>query len=51
MKKVKLIIAGAGSRGMGYARFAEACPDRLEIVGVAKNIKSLRRTYLQTGKT
>ena len=36
MKKVKLIIAGAGSRGTGYAEFAKAHPDRLEIVGVAE---------------
>ena len=36
MKKVKLIIAGAGSRGAGYAEFAKAFPDRLEIVGVAE---------------
>ncbi len=36
MKKVKLIIAGAGSRGTGYAEFAQAFPDRLEIVGVAE---------------
>ena len=36
MKKVKLIIAGAGSRGAGYAEFAKSCPDRLEIVGVAE---------------
>jgi hypothetical protein len=36
MKKVKLIIAGAGSRGAGYAEFAKAYPDRLEIVGVAE---------------
>jgi len=36
MKKVKLIIAGAGSRGTGYAEFAKAFPDRLEIVGVAE---------------
>lgn len=36
MKKVKLIIAGAGSRGAGYAEFAKFFPDRLEIVGVAE---------------
>ncbi|MEI8246852.1 MAG: Gfo/Idh/MocA family oxidoreductase, partial [Lentisphaerota bacterium] len=36
MKKVKLIIAGAGSRGAGYAEFAKSFPDRLEIVGVAE---------------
>lgn len=36
MKKVKLIIAGAGSRGTGYAEFAQAYPDRLEIAGVAE---------------
>jgi len=36
MKKVRLIIAGAGSRGAGYAEFAKAYPERLEIVGVAE---------------
>ena len=36
MKKVKIIIIGAGARGAGYAEFANACPDRLEIVGVAE---------------
>lgn len=36
MKKVKLIIIGAGSRGAGYAEFAKTYPDRLEIVGVAE---------------
>ena len=36
MKRVKLIIAGAGGRGTGYASFASLFPDRLEIVGVAE---------------
>jgi predicted dehydrogenase len=36
MKKVSLIVVGAGGRGSGYARFAEANPERLEIVGVAE---------------
>eukprot|EP00831_Metopus_contortus_P056051 TRINITY_DN4767_c0_g1_i7.p4 TRINITY_DN4767_c0_g1~~TRINITY_DN4767_c0_g1_i7.p4 ORF type:complete len:101 (+),score=33.49 TRINITY_DN4767_c0_g1_i7:398-700(+) len=36
MKKVKLAVIGAGSRGAGYAEFAEKYPDRLEIVAVAE---------------
>jgi predicted dehydrogenase len=34
-KVVTAVIAGAGSRGMGYASFAKEHPDRLKIVGVA----------------
>jgi len=36
MKPVRLIIAGAGSRGAGYANFAAEFPERLKIVGVAE---------------
>ncbi len=36
MKKVSMIIVGAGGRGSGYARFAAEYPERLEIVGVAE---------------
>ncbi len=36
MRKISLIVVGAGSRGTGYAKFAAANPGRLEIVGVAE---------------
>lgn len=35
-KTVTAIVIGAGGRGMGYAKFAEAYPERLQIVGVAE---------------
>lgn len=36
MKQVKLIVAGAGGRGSGYARHAQLHPEQLKIVGVAE---------------
>ena len=33
---ITAIIIGAGGRGMGYAQFAKAHPDRLKIIGVAE---------------
>ncbi|MEE4331850.1 MAG: Gfo/Idh/MocA family oxidoreductase, partial [Wenzhouxiangella sp.] len=36
MNPVKLIVIGAGSRGSTYATFAEAHPERAQIVGVAE---------------
>ncbi len=36
MNPVKLIIIGAGSRGTGYATFAEAHPEKAKIVAVAE---------------
>jgi len=36
MKKVSLIVVGAGGRGSLYANFAAENPERLEIVGVAE---------------
>ncbi len=36
MKRVKLAVIGAGSRGSLYADYALTHPDRLEIVGVAE---------------
>lgn len=36
MKKVRLLIVGAGSRGSGYSNFAAAHPDRAEVAGVAE---------------
>lgn len=35
-KPVTLVVAGAGSRGTGYARFALEHPDRAKVVGVAE---------------
>jgi predicted dehydrogenase len=35
-KPVTAMIVGAGNRGMGYATFAQAHPERLKIVGVAE---------------
>ena len=36
MKPVTLLIIGAGSRGMGYARYAAQHPNLAQIVGVAE---------------
>ena len=36
MKRVDLIIIGAGSRGYRYAEYATAHPDRVRVVGVAE---------------
>ena len=36
MEPIKLILIGAGNRGIGYARFVEEHPDKIEIVGVAE---------------
>lgn len=47
MKKVKLIVIGAGSRGIGYAEFAKLHPDRLEIVGVAEPLEYNRNLMVQ----
>ncbi|MGC9350134.1 MAG: Gfo/Idh/MocA family protein [Anaerolineae bacterium] len=36
MSQVSLVIVGAGERGMTYAGFAEAFPERAKVVGVAE---------------
>ncbi len=36
MEPVRIIIVGAGMRGMGYSKFAQECPERCKIVGVAE---------------
>jgi predicted dehydrogenase len=48
-KPVKAVIIGAGGRGMGYAQFSQAHPDRFQIVGVAEpktwNREAMTRLY------
>ena len=36
MKKVKIIVIGAGMRGAGYSEYAKKFPEELEVVGVAE---------------
>ncbi len=36
MRQATVIVVGAGSRGRGYARFAEQFPERVKVVGVAE---------------
>jgi predicted dehydrogenase len=36
MGPIQVIIAGAGSRGAGYAQYAKLYPDRMSVVGVAE---------------
>lgn len=36
MAPIKVIIAGAGARGYGYAQYAKLYPDRMMVVGVAE---------------
>lgn len=45
MKKLSMIIIGAGGRGRTYAGFAKDHPDMYEVVGVAEPIKQ-RRDYI-----
>lgn len=45
MKKLSMIIIGAGGRGRTYAGFAKNNPDMYEVVGVAEPIKE-RREYI-----
>ena len=36
MEPVKVIVAGAGARGMGYSQYALAFPEKMKVVGVAE---------------
>lgn len=42
MGAVKVIVAGAGARGAGYAQYALEFPDRMQVVGVAEPRKYYR---------
>ena len=42
MKKISVIIIGAGLRGIGYARIAKNMPENYEVVGVAEPVADRR---------
>ena len=46
MKKVKVVLVGAGLRGMGYIDQMVAAPEKYEVVAVAEPIES-RREYVK----
>jgi len=46
MKKVKVILIGAGLRGMGYAKIMAAQKEKFQIVAVAEPIES-RRNFIK----
>lgn len=46
-RKVRLFVIGAGSRGRGYSAFAEAYPERLEIVGIAEPREFYRNQMIE----
>ncbi len=45
MKKIKVIIIGAGSRGTAYADALHQLPDQFEIVGVADPMEGRRKAF------
>lgn len=47
-KRITAIIAGAGSRGSTYARYAQLHPDELKIVGVAEPLADRRQRMVET---
>lgn len=42
MKKLKVVVIGAGGRGRGYSKIMAAAPEKYEIVAVADPIKERR---------
>lgn len=47
MKKLKVIVVGAGGRGSTYTRYMNQLSDQFEVVAVAEPIES-RRNYIKT---
>ena len=48
MKKISVIIIGAGNRGNQYAKFMRLSPDKYEIVGMADPMEARRRHFQET---
>ena len=46
MKRISVLILGAGSRGMAYSRYAKTLAEQYEVVGVAEPIEC-RRHYVR----
>ena len=46
MKKLKVILIGAGNRGQGYTDIMAKMPEKFEVVGVAEPIEE-RREYIK----
>ncbi len=44
MKKLKVILIGAGGRGRRYTKVMKTMPERFELVGIAEPIESLRES-------
>ena len=47
MKKVSIIVIGAGNRGQKYARYARQHPDETEIVAVAEPREAYRTRFAE----
>lgn len=45
MKKISVVVLGAGSRGNSYSEYSKACPSELEIVGVADPDEARRKQF------
>jgi len=46
MKRLKVIVIGAGSRGKGYTDIMSGSPEKFQVVGVAEPVES-RREYIK----
>lgn len=48
MKKVDIIVLGAGSRGGTYAKYATIAPDKMQVVAVAEPLEERREAFRRT---
>ena len=48
MKKISVIIIGAGNRGNQYAKYMHQSPDKYEIVGMADPQEARRKHFNET---